>query len=57
MVKTSSDYYISSRFSCNSEAYASELQENIEEIFLGTTWTVILSAGSNQQCFTEIIRE
>ena len=38
-----------SRFSRNSEADASELLENIEDIFLGTICTVVSSACSNIQ--------
>ena len=44
-----------SRSSCNSEESASELQENIEKCFLGTTWTVILSACSNLQSHTGVL--
>ena len=47
---------MSSRFSSSSEVNASELLENLEDMFIcGTTWTVILSLGSNLQPHTSVV--
>ena len=45
----------SSRYCINSEADASELIQNLEECFLGTTWTVKLSTEKNIQSHTGVL--